>query len=59
MRILIVDDSRSMRLVLKRMLAQMGHDEAQAEDGSGAAGYAMKQIVRDVIEEQFMLLGLT
>ena len=37
MRILIVDDSRSMRLILKRMLAEMGHAEvAEAEDGSVA-----------------------
>jgi len=36
-RILIVDDSRSMRLILKRMLAEMGHsDVAEAEDGSVA-----------------------
>ncbi len=37
MRILIVDDSRSMRLILKRMLAEMGYpDVAEAEDGSVA-----------------------
>ena len=121
MRILIVDDSRSMRLVLKRMLAEMGHaDVAEAEDGSvaltqmeafkpelalvdwnmpvmsglefvsairesreydevkvmmvtsessprlvsealeaGADEYAMKPITREVIEEKFMLLGLS
>jgi two-component system chemotaxis response regulator CheY len=120
-RILIVDDSRSMRLILKRMLAEMGHEEvAEAEDGAvaltrleefkpevalvdwnmpvmnglefvstmrekrdydkvkvmmvtsessprlvyealkaGADEYAMKPITRDVIEEKFLLLGLS
>lgn len=37
MRILIVDDSRSMRLILKRMLADMGHTEVmEAEHGGDA-----------------------
>ena len=37
MRILIVDDSRSMRLILKRMLADMGHTEVvEAEHGGQA-----------------------
>jgi len=36
-RILIVDDSRSMRLILKRMLADMGHTEVvEAEHGGQA-----------------------
>jgi len=36
-RILIVDDSRSMRLILKRMLADMGHTEVmEAEHGGDA-----------------------
>ena len=37
MRILIVDDSRSMRMILKRMLADMGHtDVVEAEHGADA-----------------------
>ena len=37
MRILIVDDSRSMRMILKRMLADMGHtDVIEAEHGADA-----------------------
>lgn len=37
MRILIVDDSRFMRLILKRMLADMGHTEVmEAEHGGDA-----------------------
>ena len=37
MRVLIVDDSRSMRLILKRMLAEMGHtDVVEAEHGEQA-----------------------
>jgi two-component system, chemotaxis family, chemotaxis protein CheY len=36
-RILIVDDSRAMRLILKRMLGEMGYsDVAEAEDGAVA-----------------------
>jgi two-component system chemotaxis response regulator CheY len=39
MRIMIVDDSRSMRLILKRMLTQMGFDDiAEAEHGGDALG---------------------
>ena len=37
MRVLIVDDSRSMRMILRRMLAEMGHtDVAEAEHGEDA-----------------------
>lgn len=37
MRVLIVDDSRSMRMILKRMLAEIGHTEiAEAEHGEAA-----------------------
>ena len=37
MRILIVDDSRAMRLILKRMLGEMGYcDVAEAENGAAA-----------------------
>lgn len=37
MRILIVDDSRSMRLILKRMLADMGHTEVMEAEHGGEA----------------------
>lgn len=38
----------------------MGHDDvAEADAGSGADEDAMKPITRDVIEEKFMLLGLS
>jgi two-component system chemotaxis response regulator CheY len=37
MRVLIVDDSRSMRMILRRMLADLGHDDvAEAEHGADA-----------------------
>lgn len=37
MRVLIVDDSRSMRMILRRMLAEMGHtDVREAADGADA-----------------------
>jgi two-component system chemotaxis response regulator CheY len=37
--ILIVDDSRAMRLVLRRMLADLGHtDVTEAEHGEAALG---------------------
>lgn len=39
MKILIVDDSRSMRMILKRMLAGLGYtDVAEAEHGGDALG---------------------
>lgn len=39
MRILIIDDSRSMRMILKRMLAEIGHtDVREAEHGKAALG---------------------
>lgn len=37
MRVLVVDDSRAMRLILKKMLLEMGHsDIAEAEHGAAA-----------------------
>jgi two-component system chemotaxis response regulator CheY len=37
MHVLIVDDSRSMRMILKRMLAEIGHtDVSEAEHGADA-----------------------
>lgn len=36
MRALIVDDSRAMRTILKRMLAELGHDSVEAAHGAEA-----------------------
>ncbi len=33
MRILIIDDSRAMRMILKKTLMQMGHEVAEAANG--------------------------
>lgn len=43
MRILIVDDSRSMRLILKRMLADMGHTEVMEAEHGGEALARMEE----------------
>jgi len=33
MRVLIIDDSRAMRMILKSALTEMGHDVSEATDG--------------------------
>lgn len=36
MRVIVVDDSRAMRLILRRIVGQLGFDVMEAEDGQAA-----------------------
>lgn len=51
MRVLVVDDSRAMRSILRRMLEELGFEVAEASDGDGAL-----QSLRDSASPDLILL---
>ena len=50
---MVIDDSRAMRLILKRIVAQLGFDVVEASNGREAMDYLQK-----TIEESGELPGL-
>jgi CheY-like chemotaxis protein len=62
MRALIVDDSRTMRTILGRIVAGLGFEVAQAGDGKQAlaalAEGPLKPFTADIVLDKLRMLGL-